>query len=139
MATMTTSGLDELALSFEEIARGGDELMRPMLEAQCEIVGKAQAETAASMLAGPYNQGALAKGPTPGKYKRSAGGASMSLTFKGSQHGTRLAEIAFYNEFGTGRGQAARPFIRAANEKSASAATDAAAKVYDQYLASKGL
>ncbi len=139
MATMTTDGLAELALSFEEIAKLGDDVLRPMLEAEGRIVMRAQERTANSMLSGPYSTGALAKSLKLGKYRRKNSGASMSVTFSGKQHGTRLAEIAFYNEFGTRRGQKARPFIRTANEACADEAVDAAAKVYDEYLSSKGL
>lgn len=50
----------------------------------------------------------------------------------------RNAEVAFVNEYGKA-GQPARPFINTANEKSADAAVEAAAGVYDKYLKSKNL
>lgn len=138
MATMTTDGLDRLCLDMDELAELGDEALRPMLEAEGEVVLEAQRTAAVTDLAGPYNEGALAAGLRLGQYRRTTDGASIRVRFVGSQHGTRLAEIAFYNEFGTRRGHEARPFIRNANEKSASKAVDAAARVYDRYLKSKG-
>lgn len=52
----------------------------------------------------------------------------------------RTAEVAFVNEYGVkSRKMPAKPFIRTANEKSADAAHDAAARVYDEFLKSKNL
>lgn len=138
MAMMQTSGFDEYAFNFAELATLPNEVMREMLEAEGEVIKRAQASTAESMLQGPYYAGGVAAGIKVGKYKRNAGNATMYVTFEGTQHGNRVAEIAFVNEFGK-RGQPARPFIRTANEAHADEAVDAAAKVYDQYLASKGL
>lgn len=138
MATMTTTGLDEYALSFEELATLPDTVLKAMLQAEGEVIKRAQASTAASMLQGPYYAGGVVSGIRLGKYKRNAGNATMYVTFEGSQHGNRIAEIAFINEFGK-HGQPARPFIQTANERYAGEAVDAAAKIYDQYLTSKGL
>lgn len=111
--------------------------MRHMLMAEGEIIKKAQSDSAKAMLQGPYSKGAVAAAPRLGKVKKTQDGKSIYVTFGGKQHGSRLAEIAFLNEFGK-HNQAARPFIREANENHADRAVDAAQKIYDQYLARKG-
>lgn len=138
MATMTTTGLDEYAFDIQELSDLPDEVLREMLQAEGEVIKRAQTETAQSMLQGPYYAGGVASGVRLGKYKRNSGNATMYVTFEGTQHGNRIAEIAFINEFGK-HGQPARPFIRTANEAHADEAVDAAVKVYDNYLRKKGL
>jgi len=138
MASMTITGLDEYAFSFKELATLPDTVLKAMLQAEGEVIKRGQSQTAASMLQGPYYRGGVVSGIRLGKYKRNAGNATMYVTFEGSQHGNRIAEIAFINEYGK-HGQPARQFIREANERYAEEAVDAAARVYDQYLTSKGL
>lgn len=138
MATMTTTGLDEYAFSFKELETLPDDVLEAMLQAEGEVIKRGQSQTAASMLQGPYYRGGVASGIKLGKYRRNVGNATMYVTFEGTQHGNRIAEIAFINEFGK-HGQPPRQFIREANERYAGEAVDAAARVYDQYLASKGL
>lgn len=138
MATIETNGLDEYAFNFAELATLPDDVVKSMLEAEGEVIKRAQESTAQSMLQGPYYAGGVVSGIRLGKYKRNTGGASMYVTFEGSQHGSRIAEIAFINEFGK-HNQPARPFIKTANEAKAEEAVDAAAKIYDQYLSRKGL
>ncbi len=138
MATMTTGGLDEYTFSMAELAELPDSIVREMLEAEGEVIKRGQMQTAVSMLQGPYYRGGVAAGIALGKFKRNAGNATMYVTFEGSQHDNRVAEIAFINEFGK-HGQPPRQFIRVANEKNASEAVDAAARVYGRYLDSKKL
>lgn len=138
MATISTSGLDELTISFDEIGELPDEVLFDMLEAKADVITRAQKETAQTMLQGPYYKGGVAAGITAKKPRRTRDGGAVTIAFEGSQHGNPLAEIAFVNEFGK-KNQPARPFIQTANESHATAATDAAAAVYDKYLASKGL
>ena len=138
MAMMTTTGLDEYSFSFDELKKLPDSVLKEMLEAEGEVIKRGQIQTAASMLQGPYYKGGVVSGIRLGKYKRNVGNSTMYVTFEGSQHGNRTAEIAFVNEFGK-HGQPARPFIREANERCAGEAVEAAAKIYDNYLTSKGL
>lgn len=137
MAMMTTDGLDELALGFEELSQLPDGLLDEMLQAEGEIIKDAQIATAQSMLQGPYYAGGVASGIKLGKTKRTRDGKSIYVTFEGTQHGNRIAEIAFINEFGK-HNQPPRPFIQTANEQNAEAAVEAAAKIYDDFLNSKG-
>lgn len=137
MATMTTTGLDQFAFDFAELASIPDDVIKDVLEAEGEVIKRGQAHTASSMLRGPYYAGGIVSGIKLGKVHRNPGGASVYVTFNGTQHGTRIAEIAFINEFGKDS-QPARPFIRTANEQYADEAVEAATKVYDQYLTRKG-
>ncbi|MBQ8616386.1 MAG: hypothetical protein IJ418_02620 [Clostridia bacterium] len=138
MAQMETNGLDEYLFSFKELEELPDAVLKDMLQAEGEVIKRGQSETASSMLQGPYYRGGVASGIKLGKFKRNRANATMYVTFEGTQHGNRIAEIAFINEFGK-HGQPPRQFIREANERFAEEAVDAAAKIYDQYLTSKGL
>jgi len=138
VAIFSTNGLDEYVFSLEELSQIPDSVIEEMLMAEAEVIKKGQEQTANSMLQGPYNRGGVVRAIWAGEPKRTNLGRVVYVTFKGMQHNTRLAEIAFINEFGK-KNQPARPFIREANEKNADAAVDAAASVYDNYLKSKGL
>lgn len=137
MARMSNNDIDKFAFDFAELAKLPDSVVSDMLEAEGQVIKKGQSQTAKSMLAGPYNKHAVENAPKLGKVKRTRNGKALFVTFEGTQHGTRLAEIAYLNEFGK-RGQPARQFIRAANEKYSEEAVDAAAKIYDQHLSKKG-
>ena len=131
MAKIELTGLGETLISMERIANIPDDVMKRMLDAQADIVVDAQKKTASTMLRGPYYKGGVAGGVSKGRYKRKKDGAEHYVVFKGTQHGNRIAEIAFVNEYGK-KGQPARPFIKTANEQSEPAATDAASKIlYD--------
>lgn len=165
MMGFSVHGLDDLIKDFETIAETPEEVIDEMLNAQADVVVKAQKQTARTMLSGPYSQGivadAIKKNPRV-QYTR-GGGKVLYINFAGrvygagrpqggieklkgkgrrkhiavSEAGNRIAEIAFINEFGK-TNQPARPFILAANEESASEATKQAADVYDKFLKSKG-
>lgn len=137
MANFNAGDIDKFAFDFDELASLPDSVIEDMLKAEGEIIKKAQSESAKSMLQGPYNKGAVAGAPKLGSLKRTRNGKAIYITFAGTQHKTRIAEIAFINEFGK-HNQPARQFIRTANEKHADEAVDAAAKIYDQYLTKKG-
>ena len=121
-----------------------DDLLRlpalKMLTAEAEVVAAAQQSEAQSM-------GVYATGKTAGsisydkKLKVKGASRAIYVSPKGTRsdgNKRRNAEVAFVNEYGKA-GQPARPFINTANEKSADAAVEAAAGVYDKYLKSKNL
>lgn len=137
MARFDPGNIDKFALDFEEIAKMPDSVIDEMLMAEGEVIRKGQAASAASMLQGPHNKGGVENAAKLGKVKRTANGKAVYVTFAGTQHGNRLAEIAFINEFGK-KNQSPRQFIRTANEKYAEEAVNAAGKIYDNYLKSKG-
>lgn len=136
MARIEITGFAETLISMEQIANIPDGIIQQMLEAQADIVVKAQKRTASTMLQGPYYKGGVAGGVSKGRYKRTGSGAQQEVVFKGTQHGTRIAEIAFINEYGK-KNQPARPFIQTANEQSAAETTEAAAKVLHEWQESQ--
>lgn len=140
MAELTTSGLEELIGDMEAIAALPDETILDMLVAEAEVVADAQTAEARAM--GVFDTGKTAESITfDKKLKTTKDGKAIYVYPKGSRSDgsrRRVAEVAFINEFGK-RGQPARPFINTATEKSADAATEAAAKVYDDFLKSKNL
>lgn len=137
MARFTVHGLDKLIDSFEAFAELPDDVVDDMMQAAADVVVKAQSDKAKSMLQGPYYKGAVSAGVRKSKVFKTKGGHGVFINFEGTQHGNRLAEIAFVNEYGK-TNQPARPFIRMANEQSAEQATEAAAKVYENYLHKNG-
>lgn len=135
MAQLSFSGLDDLMLSLEEVAEIPDEVAEAMLKAEAKVVEDAQ--IAYGMQMGVYRTGEMLASIHPGRMKQGRDGARIIyVTPHGrNEKGERNAAVAFINEYGK-RGQAPRPFIAAANE---AAATPAVAKVYDEFLKSKGL
>lgn len=135
MARFSVDGLAGLENLFEHIREMPYWVLEDMLDKQADVVVAAQRETAESMLKGRYNKGAVRAAIKKGKTQRTKDGLVKHITFNGKQHGVRLAEIAFINEYGK-RGQPARPFIRTANEKCANAAQVAAEEVFDNWVES---
>lgn len=141
MAEFRAVGLDELALSLQEIAEIPEDIHDEMLRAQGNIVAQAQRESAQRY--GIQRTGTLIRSIKPGKVKLDKHGSRvLYVTPVGSRvrggKKTTNAEIAFLNEYGTRR-QRARPFMRDANERSAEAATQAAADIYYRWQDSRGL
>ena len=144
MAEFRAVGLDELALSLQEIAEIPEDIQDEMLRAQGNIV--AQAQRGSAKRYGLYDVESskhMADSIKAGKVKLDKHGSRvLYVTPVGSRvrggKKTTNAEIAFLNEYGT-RGQRARPFMRDANERSAEAATQAAADIYYRWQESRGL
>ena len=132
MANLSTSGLEELIGGFDAIAEIPDEVALEMLVAEAEVIAPAQEAEARAMLSGKYSTGETAQSITyDKKLKKTTDGRAIYVYPKGTRrHGNkrRAAEVAFVNEFGK-QSQPARPFIHPA--------TDAAARVYDDFLKSK--
>ena len=141
MAEFRAVGLDELALSLQEIAEIPEDIQDEMLRAQGNIVAQAQRESAQRY--GIQRTGTLIRSIKPGKVKLDKHGSRVLYVppvgsrVRGGKKTTN-AEIAFLNEYGT-RKQRARPFMRDANERSAEAATQAAADIYYRWQDSRGL
>jgi len=143
VAEFTFQGIDDLILSMQEIEELPVEVQDEMLLAQAEVTAEAQRKAAAAY--GVQDTGLVIRKIKPGKPKWRKGVRVIYITPTGTRtrgrknpRKVRNAEIAFVNEYGK-RGQKARPFIRKGNEDSAKAATEAAMKVYDRHLTSKGL
>lgn len=140
MANLSTSGLEELLDDLEAIAEIPDETLLEMLTAEAEIIAEAQTAEAKAM--GVYDTGKTAQSITyDKKLKETSDGKCIYVYQKGSRsdgNKRRVAEVAFINEFGK-EGQAARPFIKTANEKKGAEAVEAAALVLDKFHKSKNL
>lgn len=150
MAKVEFKGIDEIELSFKELAELPDELIDEMLNARADVVVEAQRAEARKLgkeyrnkrQTRDYSTGLTARSIQKGKVKVKDGQRVLYITPVGSRKRgktvTRNAEIAFFNELGT-RTIQARHFLRKANEQSADAATAAEFEVYSRYLESKGL
>lgn len=139
MATFDCKGIDDLMLSMAEIAAVPEDIQDEMLNAQANIVERAQKSKGEA-----YGVHRAGSGVTLGSIKRTKiksgkDGRGLYVYPQGKNaDGNRNAEVAFINEFGK-KGQSARPFINDANESSAAQTTEAARKVYDAWLSSKNL
>lgn len=144
MAKFFVDGLGDLMEAFTNLEMLPEEVPLGMLDAEADVLCNAQKQKAETMLRGPYSAGRVANAIQKGPPKKTADGYVQHITFEGivvdkyHPNGTRAAEIAYVNEFGK-PGQPARPFIQTANEESGDEAERAGAKVYDNYLESKGL
>lgn len=140
MADLSVDGLDELVSSIADIAELPGEVAAEMLGAEAKIVIARQKATGSAM--GVRDTGLLLDSIRQKPAKKTKDGYSVQLSFSGSRRrgnrSTKNSEIAFINEFGK-RGQPARPFIKTANEQSADEAAEAAARVYEAWLAKQGL
>lgn len=150
MAKVEFKGIDEIELSFEELANLPDTLIDEMLNARADVVVEAQRAEARKLgteyrnkgQTKNYATGMTANSIRKGKIKTKDGQRVLYITPVGSRKRgktvTRNAEIAFLNEFGT-KTIHARHFLRKANEQSADAAVAAEFEVYSRYLKEKGL
>lgn len=137
MATFNCNGIDDLMLSMAEIAAVPEGIQDEMLNAQANIVERAQKSKGSAY--GVHRTGVTLGSIKRTKIKSGKDGRGLSVYPQGKNaDGNRNAEVAFINEFGK-RGQTARPFIKDANESSAAQTTEAARKVYDAWLSSKNL
>lgn len=139
MARLSVSGAAELQLSHEQLAALPDSLLDGMLDAEADVVERAQ--KAKGRAYGVHRTGVTLASITRGKKRKTKDGRAVDVAPQGTNvRGTRNAEVAFLNEYGVpGKNIAPRPFIRDANEECADEAVAAAEKVYDDYLNKKGL
>lgn len=133
MAGFAVKGLPELEKQFAMLATVPYEVIWEMLDAEADVVVDAQRTEAETMLRGKYNKGAIKRSIKKGKLKLVKGIWTQYINYSGKQHGNRLAEIVFVNEYGK-KNQPARPFIRTANEKCADSAVDAGAEVLFKWI-----
>lgn len=140
MGRLTVSGLDELAEDLAALAQLPESVIDDMLTAQADVIEPEQKRTAQAM--GVYDTGLTASSIQRTKAKKTKGGRSLDITFKGSRkrngRTVRNAEIAFVNEYGR-RGQAPRPFLQTAIQRKEQEAVEASERVYHAYLDSRNL
>jgi hypothetical protein len=132
------TGAKELAKVLNDTANIPFDVQGEIVDAMADVVVEAQVYTAGTMLQGPYYQGDVASSIKKNKLRRTKSGPYVDVVFKGMAHGTRVAEIAFVNEYGK-KSQPARPFIKTANTISDEPSKKAGFAVYDDWLKSKGV
>lgn len=142
MASMQCPDLAKLITDMGGLASIDTGTLDEMLSAEADVVIEAQKSTARSM--GVHDTGKLISSITKTKTYAGKGDTLRCIYVRPEGYRDRggyttsNTEIAFINEFGK-HGQAARPFIRTANEQAADQAVQAAAKIYDDYLSTKDL
>ena len=138
MFDIQVEGMRGLQIALDKAGDLPERTRKEMCDAQAEVVEKSLVYYAGTMLRGPYYKGGVARSVSRAKARATKTGATATISFKGMQHGNRLAEIAFINEFGKKK-QKARPFMRTANDKAADPAADAARAVMDKFLKKEDL
>jgi len=139
---------DEITPYLDRIFEIPDDVQKKMLKAEAEIIAEAERDTAREMLSvntGNYYDEAtgVAQSVAVGKMKKNKNDTMWhtDVIFKGKQHGVRLAEIAFLQEYGAlhaPRGryvakpwvQKPRPFISEAIRRASERAVKAAARIF---------
>ena len=105
MASLTCTGIDQIRVQFEKLAKGSD--------AACQKAVKAGAQALAGELAmnAPYRTGALARSIRPSAVKYDAGDGWVSeVKPVGENHGENLAKIGNILEYGRSN-MAPRPWF----------------------------
>ena len=133
MAKLDLSGMDYLEMWLDHVSEVPRDVQADMLEAMADTVAKAQKEEANALLQGPYNKGAVASSITVHKPLVEGSLPQIKVSFEGEQHGNRMGEIAFVNEYGK-TNQPARPFIMIANAKSETFAVEQAARIFLEFM-----
>lgn len=138
MFDLSVSGLEGLMADISRAGTIPPDVLKEMVTKQADVAEKAIVFNAGTMLTGPYYEGAVAASVKAGKARVSGSGATVVIKFQGTQHGNRLGEIAFVNEYGK-KGQPARPFIKKATKEAQDPGADEARKILDSYLSGRGL
>lgn len=138
MARIEFGDIKALMDDLQQLGEETEEMALEIVTEQQDILYEAQQKTAESMLQGPYYAGGVEKGMTKKTPFSTGNGAEAHITFEGMQHGSRIGEIAFINEYGK-TNQPARPFIQMAIEQEDGNLGKAADKIMDKYLKRAGL
>lgn len=144
MAHLELTGLDTLINDLGALAELPDSVADGILDAEADVIVRAQREEIGRRWKGPYSLGISAESIEKGKVKKGRTGRSVTVSPQGERRrggkSIRNGEIAFLNEYGVpGRKIAARPAIAAANAKAEQEAAEAGERVYHDWLDSKGL
>ena len=106
MASLTCTGIDQIRVQFEKLAKGSD--------AACQKAVKAGAQLLAEKLgaAAPVDTGALQGSVKAGAVKYDAGdGWNCEVKPVGTNHGESLAKIGNILEYGRSDGKSHRPWF----------------------------
>lgn len=138
MARIEFGDIEALMDDLRQLGEDTEEMALEIVTEQQNILYEAQQKTAESMLQGPYYAGGVKEGMTKKKPFSTGNGAEAHITFEGMQHGSRIGEIAFINEYGK-TNQPARHFIQMAIAQEEGNLERAAGKIVDKYLKKAGL
>lgn len=138
MARIEFGDIEALMDDLRQLGEDTEEMALEIVAEQQDILYEAQQKTTESMLQGPYYAGGVKEGMTKKTPFSTGNGAEAHITFEGMQHGSRIGEIAFINEYGK-TNQPARPFIQMAIEQEDGNLGKAADKIVDKYLKKAGL
>ncbi|MBQ6479759.1 MAG: hypothetical protein IJI45_01450 [Anaerolineaceae bacterium] len=133
MAGLDLSGMSDFDDWMDHVAEVPSEVKEEMLIAMADEVAKQQKEEARALLVGPYNKGAVAASVKRGEPNAGWNNPQIKVTFEGYQHGNRIGEIAFVNEYGK-TNQPARPFVMIANAKAEPSAVEKAAEIFHKFM-----
>lgn len=136
MASLTVDGLADLINDMEAAANIPEHVASEMLVKEADIVAKAHKEKIQAD--GLVDSGQLLESIEADKAPK---GRTIEVYPRGvRKNGVRNAEVGFIHEYGApGRHIPAKNWMKTANENCADKATDAALKVYDEFLKSKNL
>ena len=138
MARIEFGDIEALMDDLQQLGEDTEEMALEIVAEQQDILYEAQQKAAESMLQGPYYAGGVKEGMTKKTPFSTGNGAEAHITFEGMQHGNRIGEIAFINEYGK-TNQPARPFIQMAIEQENGNLGKSADKIVDKYLKKAGL
>ena len=93
-------GLGELLRDVGKLGNIPGAVMKAAVRAKADVTQKTVDFNAEARLNGRYSEGVVARSSKIEKVRCARGNASCQLNFKGEQHKTRVAEIAFLNEYG---------------------------------------
>lgn len=138
MATLETSGIDELQDIFKSISDWPDNVKTEALDKMAKVAASKIKSTGESMgVRDPNSSAHILDAITTGKPKMTKSGGYADISFKGSRPNGRKrlknSEIAFIQEYGT-RKITARPFIGTAMTKSEKQVADAGAEVLGDWI-----
>lgn len=139
MAQITVDGLEELMSDLQTVAEIPDGVAYEMLNEQADIVCLAHQKQI--MSDGLIDTGQLFNSVGKDAVKRGGAGRYIEVYPQGKRkNGVRNAEVGFIHEYGApGRKIPAKNWMQQANESCSERTTEAARKVYDEYLKTKNL
>lgn len=136
MAKLDLSGMSHFEDWLNHAMEVPKDVKADMLVAMADTVVEAQKQEAQALLQGPYNKGAVVASIQRFPPLVEGFEPQIKVAFEGYQHGNRLGEIAFVNEYGK-TNQPARPFVMIANAKSESFVVEKAAEIFYKFLEGK--
>ena len=132
MARISSAGLDDLFTDLRALGDRAPEVTERMVEAGAEVVAEHWRQSAES--AGLRDTGDMIASIRPANPKKGNNATSREVYPQGTgRNGTRNAEKAFINHYGTSR---IKPtyFVDAAEQSAESPMTDAMRAVWDSFI-----